>query len=90
MNYKIDIQSHDSLSSKKLFELIQWFNDEFGNIPIQWAQPEYYIRVASDSELIGRVGILKRKMSVNQHSLNVAGISGVIIRPEWRRNGIAG
>lgn len=89
MNYEIDIQSRDNLSSSQLSELVQWFKEEFGSIPIEWAQPEYYVRAAYDSETIGRVGILKRKISVNKHSLNVAGITGLITRSEYRRNGIA-
>ncbi|MFX1487204.1 MAG: GNAT family N-acetyltransferase, partial [Promethearchaeota archaeon] len=63
-------------------------NEEFGNIPIQWAQPEYYVRSTSDSEIIRRVNILERKISFNKHSLNVGGITGVITRSECTRNGI--
>ena len=88
MNYEIDIHSRESLSSNQLSELVQWFKEEFGKIPIQWAQPEYYVRATSDSETIGRVGILERKICVNEHSLDIAGITGVITRSECRRNGI--
>jgi predicted acetyltransferase len=89
MNYKIVIQPREKLSSKQLSELVQWFEEEFGHIPIQWADPEYYVFAISDSEIISRLGIIERKVSVNEHPLNVAGISGVITRSEYRKSGIA-
>jgi predicted acetyltransferase len=89
MNYKIDIQSRDNLTSKQLSELAQWFEEEFGHIPIKWAEPEYYVFATADSVIIGRLGVIERMVSVNDRSLKVAGISGVITRSEYREKGIA-
>ena len=39
--------------------------------------------------MVGRLGIIERKVTVCEHSLNTAGISGVVTRPEFWNNGIA-
>ena len=89
MNYKIEIHTSNGLSSERLCELTQWFYEEFGNIPIEWSEPEYYVLALSDTQLIGRIGIIERMVFVNGYPLKVAGISGVITHSDCRKSGIA-
>jgi len=89
MNHKIEIHPAKNLSLERRSELLRWFDKEFGNIPFQWAEPAWYVLVLSDSTLIGRVGIVERKVSINGYFLDIAGISGVITGVEWRGLGVA-
>jgi len=89
MNHKIEIHSTKNLSSERSLELVSWFNKEFGKIPFQWADPDWYVLALSDSKLIGRVGIIERKVSVNGGMLEIAGISGVVTGERWRGAGVA-
>ena len=88
MNYKTEIHPAKNLSSERRSELAQWFEEEFGHIPFQWASPSWYVLALSDSTLIGRLGIIERKASVNGKLLEVAGVSGVITRSEIKGNGV--
>ena len=89
MNLKIEIHSTKNLSSERSLELASWFDKEFGKIPFQWADPDWYVLALSDTKLIGRVGIVERKVSVNGCLFEIAGISGVITDVEWRGSGVA-
>lgn len=89
MSHTIEIHSAKNIPSERSLELGRWFNKEFGQIPFQWAEPHWYVLALSDSKLIGRVGIIERKVSVNGHLLEIAGISGVITDVEWRGSGVA-
>ena len=89
MNYKIEIHPAKNLSSERSSELSRWFDKEFGKIPFQWTEPDWYVLALSDSTLIGRVGIIERKVSINGYLLEIAGISGVITGVEWRGLGVA-
>jgi GNAT superfamily N-acetyltransferase len=88
MNYKIEIYPAEKLSSERRLELEKWFEKEFSYIPLQWAEPAWYVLALSDSVLIGRVGILGRKVSINGSILAIAGISGVITATEWQGQGV--
>jgi hypothetical protein len=89
MNPKIEIHSAEALPSERKQELIGWFEKEFGQIPFQWADPDWYVLALSGSRLIGRVGIVQRKVFVSGGLIEIAGISGVVTDIEWRRTGIA-
>ncbi len=88
MNYNIEIHSAENLSSERRLELGQWFDKEFGQISLQWAVPDWYLLALSDSTLIGRVGIVERKVSVKGGLVEIAGISGVITAAECRGKGV--
>lgn len=78
-----------ALSSKVNRELEDWFYHEFGLIPLQWDKPRWYALARYENTLVGRIGIVKRKITAGDSILWVSGISGVITRPEWRMQGIA-
>lgn len=85
----IEIHSAKELSPERSLELVNWFDNEFGKIPFQWADPDWYVLALSDSKLIGRVGIIERKVSVSGDMLEIAGISGVVTDEGWRGAGVA-
>jgi predicted acetyltransferase len=89
MNHKIEIHSAKNLSAERSLELVRWFDKEFGKIPFQWANPDWYVVALSDSTLIGRLGIVERKVSINGYLLKIAGISRVITDDQWRGSGVA-
>lgn len=78
-----------ALSPKMHRELEDWFHREFGLIPLQWDKPRWYALARYENTLVGRIGIVKRKIMAGGSVLWVGGISGVITRPEWRMQGIA-
>ena len=69
MNHRIEIHPAKKLSSARSLELSGWFDKEFGQIPFQWAEPAWYVLALSDSTLIGRVGIVERKVSIDGYLL---------------------
>ena len=85
----IEVYPESNLSSTQLTELEEWFRQEFGHIPYQWATPDWYVLALMDSVLVSRLGIIERVVSVGQRSVRVAGISGIITHPEWRGRKIA-
>jgi GNAT superfamily N-acetyltransferase len=89
MNLPIEIYSERDLSSIQRVKLEEWFEQEFGHIPYQWATPAWYVLARVDSVLVSRLGIVERVVAVDRQSIRVAGISGVITHPEWRGRKIA-
>lgn len=86
--FQIEITHENDLKEQKRDQLVQWFKDEFGYIPLKWAEPEWYILALNDSELIGRLGIIDREVLVEGERLRVGGISGVITKNDWRKKGV--
>jgi GNAT superfamily N-acetyltransferase len=78
-----------ALSFKMHHELEEWFQREFGLIPLQWDKPCWYALARYENSLIGRIGIVKRKIRVGNSTIWVGGISGVATSPEWRKQGVA-
>jgi predicted acetyltransferase len=89
MNHKIEIHSAKNLSSERSLELGRWFDKEFGKLPFHWAEPNWYVLALFDSKLLGRLGIVERKVSINEYLFDIAGISGVVTGDQWRGSGIA-
>jgi predicted acetyltransferase len=88
MQYQIETIHEKDLTQQRRNQLAQWFKDEFGYIPLKWAEPQWYILAFNDSELIGRVGIIDRLVLVADKQIRVGGISGVIAKNERRNNGV--
>jgi len=74
----------DKIAQSELNYLENWFNNEFGHIKIEWSKPKWYLTLKVDVNIIGRIGILKRKVNVEKLDIDVGGISGVILKKEWR------
>jgi aminoglycoside 2'-N-acetyltransferase I len=89
MQPQIEIHSESSLSSIQRTEQEKWFSKEFGHTSYQWATPDWYILASIDTAVVCRLGIVERIVFVNEHSIPVAGISGVITRSEWRGRKLA-
>jgi len=89
MKPEVKISSVSNLPLEQRKELEEWFQEEFGNRPYKWAAPNWYVTAWIDRILIGRAGIIERDVLVDQRSIHVGGISGIITRSKWRRNGVA-
>jgi predicted acetyltransferase len=86
----ISIIPTTALSCNMHRELEEWFQREFGHIPLEWDKPRWYVLARYENMLIGRIGIVKRKIRVGNSTMLVGGISGVITSPQWRKQGVAG
>jgi len=65
------------------------YQREFGWDRLVYAVPQWYVMGIVGGKLIGRVGVLKRAISVGGSSLYVGGITGVVTEPDYRMRGVA-
>lgn len=86
---EIKVAAASLMSSELLRELDDWFDQQFGHIPYEWANPEWYVFARRERGLVGRLSIVQRQVSVADQQLRVGGIGGVTTKPEFRRRGIA-
>jgi hypothetical protein len=89
MKPQFEVYSKSDLSTKQKADLAEWFDTEFGHIPYQWADPDWYVLASMASGWICRLGIVERTVFVDGQSIAVAGISGVITHSAWRGRKIA-
>lgn len=82
------IVSCRAVASALAAQLRHGFEIEFGSAD-RWAAPHYYALMYFDGELAGHLGILNTKVSVGDGILRVAGIGGVVTKPDLRRRGVA-
>jgi predicted acetyltransferase len=69
-------------------DLRDWFEEEFGRAD-RWALPDYYVLLSEDGQLVGRLGLLDTKVSVEGEVIRVGGIGGVATKPNFRHRGVA-
>ena len=69
--------------------LEQWFDRQFGHIPIEWAPPEWYVTARFDDHLVGRLSVVRRTVRAGDQLIEVGGVAGVTTLPELRGRGIA-
>jgi len=86
---RINIINNTDISESILTYLEDWFDREFGHTGIEWAKPQWYLIMKNNQEIIGRIGIIKRKINVNGKEIDVGGITGVIIKKEFRGKGLS-
>ena len=85
----INIVHSSSLDKEEIEYLEKMFGYEFGHIDIQWSTPEWYLIAKCEDKIIGRIGILRRAITVGREVFEVGGISGVIVSSEWRNKSIS-
>jgi GNAT superfamily N-acetyltransferase len=90
MKFITEIKSENDLPLETKVALDEMFQSEFGRDPLIYAGAHWYAMGILDGNLIGRVGILERTISVGQELLRVGGICGVVTVPEYRGRGVAG
>lgn len=62
---------------------------EFGLDPMVYADPQWYVLGFLGRELVSRVGILRRTISVGEKPLHIGGICTVVTELAYCRRGIA-
>jgi len=80
----INIYNATDMNKSELDFLEDWFNSEFGYIEIEWAKPQWYLIMKYDNEIIGRIGIIRRRININSKNLEISGITGVIVKEQFR------
>jgi GNAT superfamily N-acetyltransferase len=65
------------------------YQREFGWDRLVYAEPRWYVLGMFEGELIGRVGVLSRTISVGGAPVAVGGITGVVTEPDYRGRGVA-
>jgi GNAT superfamily N-acetyltransferase len=83
----IRISSLKGVPSATLDQLDELFDGEFGNLPVVFSDSDWFVMGFLDDNLVSRVGIVKRVVSVNEDVVVVGGIGGVVTRPEHRKRG---
>ena len=89
MDLIIETEAADQLSPQRKAILDAMFQREFGNDPLTYARPQWYVVGILQTRLIACVGVLKRVIEVDGEPLRVGGITGVVTEPEYRGRGIA-
>ena len=89
MKFQTECLAARSCPQPLLQQLETWFDDEFGFTGRTYSSPEWYVLVSCEGELVGRIGVVERTISVGGRDVRVGGIGGVTTRPEWRRQGVA-
>lgn len=84
-----DIIQSQSLEKSDQFYLESMFESEFGHIDIAFAEPSWYLIAKYDGVIIGRIGIIKRAVKVENELINVGGISGVVLLKNWRGKNVS-
>ena len=79
----------DSLPDDTAARLRAIWQREFGWDRLVYAAPQWYVVGTFKGALIGRVGIIKRSISVNGTPLEAGGVTGVVTEPDYRRRGVA-
>ena len=84
----VAIYSVSDIAPKLRAELDAWEARQFGHI-YKWAPPEWYAAAKTEGELTGALLVVTRRIDVGIESANVAGIGGVVTKPEHRKKGVA-
>ena len=85
---QVAIYCADEIPSGLRAELDAWEATQFGHI-YKWAPPEWYAAAGIDGHLAGALLIVTREVAAGAESIRVAGIGGVVTRPEHRKKGVA-
>ena len=78
-----------NLSADTARRLEAIYQREFGWDRLVYATPHWYVVGWVGDELVGRVGVLERVISVNGIPLHVGGITGVVTEPDYRMRGVS-
>jgi GNAT superfamily N-acetyltransferase len=79
----------DNISPEMKDRLDRAYRREFGWDQMIYDASRWFVIGTLDGHLAGQVGILERRISVDDDPLRIGGIHGVITEPEYRRRGVA-
>ena len=83
-NIRIAISDASMLTQDEINLFEEWFKTEFGYMDIEWAKPQWYLRMYHQDNVIGVLGILKRQVKVGKQRIQVGGICNVVIEADMR------
>lgn len=85
------IRQADIITDEERERLFLWGEDIFGvgSLAVQWRPKETHFFMDVDGQPLSHVGLLKHEVSVGGKPLTVAGVGGVVTRPEAQGRGYA-
>ena len=90
MKLTVEIKPDEDLPSERKAALDRMFESEFGHHSLIYDLPSWHTMGILDGNLVGRVGILKRTISLGKELIQLGGVCGVVTAPEFRGRGIGG
>ncbi len=86
------IKRASALSDEEWERLFNWGENIFGDPPVEltWRPKEVHFVLYEDGQAMSHVSILKHEIRVGGKPLTVAGLGGVVTRPEAQGKGYAG
>jgi GNAT superfamily N-acetyltransferase len=87
---RVEIASVEKLSAPVAERLAAARAREFGSDPMVYAEPQWYVLGFLDAELVSRVAVLARTITVAGAPLPIGGISFIVTEPAYRGRGFAG
>lgn len=86
-----EIRRADILTDEERERLFLWGEDIFGvgSLAVRWRPKETHFFMDVDGQPLSHVGLLKHEVSVGGKPLTVAGVGGVVTRPEAQGRGYA-
>ncbi len=79
----------DQISPERRAVLDATHQREFGWDPLTYTRPQWYVMGCIGDQLVSRVAMLERTITVGGVYLRIGGVTGVVTEPGWRRRGIA-
>jgi aminoglycoside 2'-N-acetyltransferase I len=86
---EVEVRPWYSLPAAERRELGAWFREQFSETSYVWAHLPVRVLARADRRIVGHLGMLRREISVGGAPLVVAGVGSVMVRPEWRKRGVA-
>ncbi|HEX7998352.1 MAG TPA: GNAT family N-acetyltransferase [Pyrinomonadaceae bacterium] len=86
-----EIRQANVMTDEETERLFNWGEDIFGakSYALSWRRKELHFFLDVDDEPLSHVGLLKHEVSVGGRPLMVAGLGGVVTRPEAQGRGYA-
>lgn len=86
-----EIRQADVITDEEREWLFLWGEDIFGvgSLAVQWRPKETHFFMEVDGQALSHVGLLKHVVSVGGQPSTVAGVGGVVTRPEAQGRGYA-
>ena len=87
----VEIRVSEKLSGEEWTSLFEWGEDIFGpdDHKYRWRPKDLHFVLEEDGRVMGHVGLLRHAVSVGGRRIEVAGVGGVVTRPEAQGRGLA-
>ncbi len=86
----LEIRRAKRLSRADHARLFDWERDVYGvkSLGLRFSPPRWHFLVCADGELVSHCGVLKRRITVGDREIEVAGFGGLVTVPDARGKGL--